>query len=72
MEKLLEINNIKTIAEDDNEKEILKGLNLEINKGEIHVIMGPNGSGKSTLLKAISGLCKINKGQINYYKSGNK
>ncbi len=53
MKKLLEINNIKTIAEDDNEKEILKGLNLEINKGEIHVIMGPNGSGKSTLANTI-------------------
>ena len=38
MEKLLEINNIKTIAADDNEKEILKGLNLEINKGEMHYV----------------------------------
>ena len=53
MEKLLEINNIHTIAEDDNNKNILKGLNLEINKGEIHVIMGPNGSGKSTLANTI-------------------
>ena len=47
--KLLEIKNLHTIAEDDNNKKILKGLNLEINEGEIHVIMGPNGSGKSTL-----------------------
>ncbi|AQR95784.1 MULTISPECIES: Fe-S cluster assembly ATPase SufC [Clostridium] len=38
--------------EADN-KEILKGLNLEINKGEIHVIMGPNGAGKSTLANAL-------------------
>ena len=53
MEKLLEIKNIHTIAEDDNNKNILKGLNLEINKGEIHVIMGPNGSGKSTLANTI-------------------
>ena len=53
MEKLLEIKNLKTIAEDDNNKKILKGLNLEINKGEIHVIMGPNGSGKSTLANTI-------------------
>lgn len=34
---------------------ILKGLNLQVNKGEIHAIMGPNGSGKSTLSKAIGG-----------------
>ena len=50
---LLKIENIYTIASDDNNKEILKGLNLEINKGEVHVIMGPNGSGKSTLANTI-------------------
>ena len=50
---LLEINNLHTIAEDDNNKKILKGLNLSINKGEVHVIMGPNGSGKSTLANTI-------------------
>lgn len=50
---LLSIKNIKTIAEDDHNKKILKGLDLEINKGEIHVIMGPNGSGKSTLANTI-------------------
>lgn len=48
--KLLEIKNLAVNAE---EKEILKGINLEINKGEIHVIMGPNGSGKSTTANAI-------------------
>ena len=53
MEKLLEIKNLKTIAEDDNDKKILQGLDLEMNKGEIHVIMGPNGSGKSTLANTI-------------------
>jgi Fe-S cluster assembly ATP-binding protein len=36
-------------------KEILTGLNLEINKGEVHVILGPNGSGKSTLVNLIMG-----------------
>lgn len=50
---LLKIEGIKTIAEDDHNKKILKGLDLEINPGEIHVIMGPNGSGKSTLANTI-------------------
>ena len=50
---LLNIKNIHTIAEDDYNKKILKGLDLEINPGEIHVIMGPNGSGKSTLANTI-------------------
>ncbi len=49
MKKILEIKDLYTIAEDDHNKKILKGLNLTINEGEIHVIMGPNGSGKSTL-----------------------
>ena len=47
--KILDIKNLHTIAEDDHDKKILTGLNLEINSGEVHVIMGPNGSGKSTL-----------------------
>jgi Fe-S cluster assembly ATP-binding protein len=50
---MLKINNLYTIAEDDNDKKILNGLNLEINPGEIHVIMVPNGSGKSTLANTI-------------------
>ena len=50
---LLKIEGIKTIAEDDHNKKILKGLDLEINPGEIHVIMGPNGSGKTTTANAI-------------------
>ena len=47
---LLEIKNLYVNAED---KEILKGINLNIKKGEIHVIMGPNGAGKSTLANVI-------------------
>ena len=53
MKKLLEIKNLNTIAEDDSNKHILKGLNLVIHSGEVHVIMGPNGSGKSTLANTI-------------------
>lgn len=47
---LLEIKDLHVNAEN---KEILKGINLNINKGEIHVIMGPNGSGKTTTANAI-------------------
>ena len=49
-DNLLEIKDLHVNA---GEKEILKGLNLNIKKGEIHVIMGPNGAGKSTLANVI-------------------
>ena len=49
---LLEIKNLKVQIEN---KEILKGINLTIQPGEIHAIMGPNGSGKSTLANVLSG-----------------
>jgi Fe-S cluster assembly ATP-binding protein len=48
----LEIRNLHVSAEG---KEILKGLDLSVSKGEIHALMGPNGSGKSTLANAIMG-----------------
>jgi Cu-processing system ATP-binding protein len=44
---------------------VLKGINLELNKGSIVAIMGPNGSGKTTLLKSILGLVKPDSGEIN-------
>lgn len=49
----MELLNIKDLYVNAGEKEILKGLNLKINKGETHVIMGPNGAGKSTLANII-------------------
>jgi Fe-S cluster assembly ATP-binding protein len=62
-EKLLKIENLKTEIEG---KEILKGLNLEIGKGKVHVIMGPNGAGKSTLANTLMGhpKYKITDGKI--------
>ena len=46
---------IKDLRVSINETEILKNLNLTVNKGEIHAIMGPNGSGKSTFSKVLAG-----------------
>jgi Fe-S cluster assembly ATP-binding protein len=46
---------IKDLQVSINENEILKNLNLTVNKGEIHAIMGPNGSGKSTFSKVLAG-----------------
>ncbi len=49
---MLKIKNLHASVEG---KEILKGINLEVNPGEVHAIMGPNGSGKSTLASVIAG-----------------
>ena len=66
---MLEIKNLHAKVE---EKDILKGINLEIKPGEIHAIMGPNGSGKSTLSSVISGHedYEVTKGDI-YFKDEN-
>ena len=48
-----ELLNLNDLYVSTGDKEILKGINLKVNKGEIHVIMGPNGSGKTTTANAI-------------------
>ncbi|RXJ88773.1 Fe-S cluster assembly ATPase SufC [Arcobacter sp. CECT 8983] len=60
--------NIKDLKVNIENKEILKGLNLDIKPGEIHVLMGQNGAGKSTLVKTISDHydCEVTNGEIKY------
>ena len=49
---MLEIKNLQVRG---GGKDILRGINLTVNKGEVHAIMGPNGSGKSTLARVLAG-----------------
>jgi Fe-S cluster assembly ATP-binding protein len=62
---MLQIKNLHASAEG---KEILRGIDLEVNTGELHAIMGPNGSGKSTLAQVLAGrdLYQVTGGEVTY------
>ncbi len=62
----LEISNIKkSFGEGESKTQVLKGINLEIEKGEFAVLLGPSGSGKSTLLNIIGGIDSADSGYIS-------
>ena len=60
----LEVTNV--VAGYGSGPDILKGVNLQVQSGQVQCIIGPNGAGKSTLLKVISGLLHPRNGQIHY------
>lgn len=64
---MIEVKDIyKSYGNNEFKVDVLKGINLTINKGDFVVILGPSGSGKSTLLNIVSGLEKPDKGTVSY------
>ena len=61
-EPILELNNVEVVY--DKYILVLKGLSMSIRRGSITALLGPNGAGKSTTLKAISGLLKLERGEV--------
>lgn len=57
---------VKELRKEFDNKEILKGVSLELHKGEVLVVLGPSGCGKSTLLRCLNGLEKIQGGDIRF------
>ncbi len=72
--KLLEIKNLHAAITGETSRDILRGLDLTIQQGEVHAIMGPNGSGKSTLAHVLAGRegYTVTDGEVTFFNEKNK
>lgn len=65
MKTLLTVQNLKKSFKD---KEALKGISFEVNRGEIMAILGPNGAGKSTTIRNIMGIMYPDSGEVHFHQ----